>query len=103
MFLRIAAAVLLVASTASVAHGQTRLGGKAPAAPPPIPSPIPGYEARQIEGFTLAFSPESIRHLDDAEFERKPLEVLQLELSTIAKLLRPEAVAILRAKVLTIV
>ena len=68
-----------------------------------VPSPIPGYEARQIEGFTLAFSPESLRHMDDAEYERKPLEVLQLELSTIAKLLRPEAVAILRSKVLTIV
>jgi hypothetical protein len=76
--------------------------GSAPAAIA-VASPIPGYEARQIEGFTLAFSPESLRHLDDAEYERKPLEVLQLELSTIAKLLRPEAVAILRAKVLTIV
>jgi hypothetical protein len=44
-----------------------------------------------------------LRSLEDPAYERKPIDVLRLELSTIAKLLRPEQVAILRSKVLTIV
>lgn len=57
---------------------------------------IPGYQIHTIEGFNVLVSDETMQHQETDEFERKPLDVLSLELKTITQLMHPEAVAVLR-------
>lgn len=72
---------------------------KSAAAKQPTPD-IPGYQVHTIEGFNLLVSDETMRHQETDEFERKPLDVLSLELKTITQLMHPEAVAVLRKLVI---
>jgi hypothetical protein len=60
------------------------------------PDAIPGYEVRVIEGFTVLLSKETLRMQAESKDERKPLEVLELELKTIARLFPPKALNVLR-------
>jgi hypothetical protein len=63
-----------------------------PAKPPKKPPreiKVPGYTSKQLEGFTVLISDETKSHLEDEEFERKPLDVLQLELIGISRVMQP--------------
>jgi hypothetical protein len=44
-----------------------------------------GYEDRPIEGFTVRLHEKVLDHENDAEYKRKPLDVLELELNTITR------------------
>jgi hypothetical protein len=48
---------------------------------------VPGYKPMVVEGFTVILSAETLNHLDDTEFEKKPLAVLEGELRTICDLM----------------
>jgi hypothetical protein len=72
---------------------QTRPGA---ARPKLRPDAIPGYEVRVIEGFTVLLSKETLRMQAESRDERQPLEVLELELKTIARLFPPRALNVLR-------
>jgi hypothetical protein len=71
---------------------------KSPASERPKISPdaVPGYKIRSIKGFTVVLSAESLKHAEDKAYERKPLDVLELELTTLTKILPARAVKILR-------
>jgi hypothetical protein len=80
-----------------------RLAAQGPGvAPPPVAPPVvsqasdpdkalgrsvPGYYRRVIEGFTVLLDPAVLAHNDDPAFKRAPLDVLELELGTIARVL----------------
>ena len=51
----------------------------------PLRDLAPGYKTRLIEGFTVLISKETLENADNSTFERKPLEVLELELKTLTK------------------
>ncbi|MBS0211330.1 MAG: hypothetical protein JSS27_20490 [Planctomycetes bacterium] len=70
--------------------------GKATPQEVPNASAIPGYQIRKIEGFNVILSDETVRNENNSEYERKPIEVLELELKTVTRLLSPEAVHVLR-------
>ncbi|MCZ2343933.1 MAG: hypothetical protein LC104_19360 [Bacteroidales bacterium] len=72
------------------AFAQSPKRGKGPIAPN-----VPGYKAHTIEGFTLLIH-DDVLQADTAQFERKPLDVLELELKMITKLMNPKSVNILR-------
>jgi hypothetical protein len=57
---------------------------------------VPGYERRVIEGFTLLISKEVLENNTTASYERKPLEVLELELKTIVAVMNPKSLELLR-------
>src|SRR5262249_5158910 len=61
-----------------------------------LSGPIPGYKHRQIEGFDVLLHEKVLQHADDAEYKRKPLDVLELELNTITRVLPPRLVNTLR-------
>lgn len=65
-----------------------------------LKEPIPGYKHQKIEGFDVLVHEAVIEHNDDAEYKRKPLDVLELELSTITGILPPKAVDVLRKLVI---
>jgi len=56
---------------------------------------IPGYVRHTIEGFTVLVNQDVLRVNTD-HYERKPLEVLELELKTITKLMSEKALNTLR-------
>jgi tetratricopeptide (TPR) repeat protein len=56
----------------------------------------PGYKKHIIHGFTLFINDEVYKNNDDPQWQRKPLEVLELELGTIVSKLPPKAVNVLR-------
>ena len=60
------------------------------------PDPIPGYKILDIEGFTVIVSDETMKNQESSTNARKPLEVLEMELKAVTRLLKPEAVAVLR-------
>src|SRR5262249_37089600 len=57
---------------------------------------VPGYKKATIQGFTLLINEEVYKHNDDELWNRKPLEVLELELGTIVKRLPAGCVKELR-------
>jgi hypothetical protein len=57
---------------------------------------IPGYTTMRIEGFTVFVSDETRAHLNDAKFERKPLEVLELELKGLGRVMPPKMLKVLQ-------
>ena len=64
-----------------------------PAKPKPVDrkkllaNPVPGYTLKKIEGFDVLVQDQVLRHNDDAEYKRKPLDVLELELGTVVRVL----------------
>src|SRR5262245_55982273 len=61
-----------------------------------LSGPIPGYKHRSIEGFDVLLHSKVLEHSDDAQFKRKPLDVLELELNTITHVMQPWQVKVLR-------
>jgi hypothetical protein len=52
-----------------------------------IANKIPGYTHKKIEGFDVLINDEVLKHNDDDEYKRKPLDVLELELGTVCRVL----------------
>src|SRR5687767_3057165 len=75
--------------------GDTGLYAQKQPAGLPVPA-VPGYERRVIEGFTLLISKEVLNNNTTGSYERKPLEVLELELKTIVGIMNPKALELLR-------
>jgi hypothetical protein len=65
-----------------------------------LAGPVPGYKHRSIEGFDVFLSSKVLEHADDADYKRKPLDVLELELNTITRSLPPNTVRLLRGIVI---
>jgi hypothetical protein len=57
---------------------------------------IPGYTIRKIQGFQLIVNNEVLQENDKSELERKPLDVLELELKTLADIMPRRALNALR-------
>jgi hypothetical protein len=60
------------------------------------PEKIPGYRVRKIKGFQLIISNKVLEENDKSDLERKPLDVLELELKTLSKVMPPKALEVLR-------
>ena len=90
---RLPIALALTVCVAAAAPGQPP--AKTPAKPKKITEDVPGYTRTTIEGFTLLVS-RGVAAADTAKLQRKPTEVLDLELKMIVRLLTPKAVALLR-------
>jgi hypothetical protein len=56
---------------------------------------VEGYKRHTIEGFTLLVN-QAVLDADASGFERKPLDVLELELKTVSRLMTPKALGVLR-------
>jgi hypothetical protein len=65
-----------------------------------LAGPIPGYKHRNVEGFDVLLHSKVLDHANDAEFKRKPLDVLELELNTITRALPPRTVNVLHGIVI---
>jgi hypothetical protein len=57
---------------------------------------VPGYEPQLVEGFTLILSKEALKHIDNREYTRTPVQVLEQELKTIVSSFPAKAVNVLR-------
>lgn len=57
---------------------------------------IPGYKKQVIEGFTLLVNEEVLKPGNSNGFDRKPLEVLEMELKMITSMLQAKALGVLR-------
>src|SRR5262249_21239067 len=57
---------------------------------------VPGYQTRLIEGFTLLISRETLENADNPAYERKPLDVLEMELKTLTRIMTSRALNVLR-------
>lgn len=57
--------------------------------------PVPGYHKQKMEGFTLVLS-DKVSKADTQSFERKPLDVLELELRHIVKVMSGRAIKALQ-------
>ncbi|MFO0929618.1 MAG: hypothetical protein U0736_21740 [Gemmataceae bacterium] len=93
MIARWVAVLLLLGLVVADAPGQVK--PKGPAKPKAGGSPA-GYRKQAIQGFTLYIHEDVFKNNDDPKWDRKPLDVLDLELSTIVKKLPPRAVTALR-------
>src|SRR5262245_34438974 len=52
-----------------------------------LANPVPGYTLKKIEGFDVLVHEKVLTHNDDADYKRKPLDVLELELGTVVRVL----------------
>ncbi len=59
-------------------------------------SRVPGYRARTIQGFHVFIASSVFAHNDDPEYDPKPLDVLEGELTTVSTVLPKRAVKVLR-------
>jgi hypothetical protein len=88
------AAMVVVAVAVSAASAQP----KTDKAPMPLvkPAQVPGYTPRLVEGFTVVLSDETMKHLDEPKFKKKPLEVLEQEFKAITAAMPAKNVKILQ-------
>ena len=56
---------------------------------------MPGYQHKKIEGFDVLVHDDVLAHNDDSEWKRKPLDVLELELGTVSRVLPKKVETIL--------
>src|SRR5262245_49258878 len=63
---------------------------------PKSPYKFPGYTTMVMEGFTLFVSDETKSHGEDEKYKRKPIEVIELELQGIVRVMPPKMIKILR-------
>jgi hypothetical protein len=61
-----------------------------------LAQPVPGYRHVRMEGFDLLINREVFAHSGDAQYKRKPLDVLELELGTINRVVPPRIAKVLR-------
>jgi hypothetical protein len=52
-----------------------------------LSTPVPGYTLKKIEGFDVLVNDAVLKHNDDAEYKRKPMDVLELELGTVVRVM----------------
>jgi hypothetical protein len=90
----------ILAIVLAVSPLTVRAADDKPAAKPKPAEPVPGYQRHVIEGFNLLVHKDVLAHEDDKSFERKPLEVLELELKTIVRIMKDDAVKKLRTLVI---
>ncbi len=57
---------------------------------------VAGYDTRVIEGFKLLINKEVLDNNSTGKYERKPLDVLELELKAIVRVMNPKALETLR-------
>jgi hypothetical protein len=86
------ALVLGLVLEASTVSAQTRKATESPKGK----AILPGYKKVKCQGFTLVINNEVFDHNDDEEWQRKPLDVLDLELGTIADKLPDDYVKMLQ-------
>ena len=65
-----------------------------------LAGPVPGYKHQKIEGFDVLLNSKVLEHANDPAFKRKPLDVLELELNTIARSLTPRELKALRGVII---
>jgi hypothetical protein len=87
-------AVVLAFAVAGPVLGQSKTD-KTPA-PKLKAEQVPGYTPKVVEGFTVVLSDETMRHLDDAKFKKKPIEVLEQEFKAITAAMPTKSVKILQ-------
>jgi tetratricopeptide (TPR) repeat protein len=63
-------------------------------------SPVPGYTEQTIEGFHVLIADSVFGHNNDPVYERKPLDVLKSELTTVSSVLPRRALRALRTIVI---
>jgi hypothetical protein len=56
----------------------------------------PGYKTRLIEGFTVLLSKETLDNAQSSTYQRKPLEVLEMELKTLTRIMPTRSLNALR-------
>ena len=96
--------LLALGFAVGVAAGQDKTAPDKPAADKPAEKPkktkpplqLAGYTAKVVRGFTLYISDESKTHLEDEQYELKPLEVLDKELAGIERVMLPKMVTLLK-------
>jgi hypothetical protein len=64
--------------------------------PKTSPYKFPGYTTMMMEGFTLFVSDETKSHGEDEKYTRKPMQVVELELQGIVRVMPPKMLKILR-------
>jgi hypothetical protein len=91
------ALVWLLAAVAGAAENDKAAKGtrKGKADAQAVPQTIPGYTIQNIQGFNVIIN-NNVLSQDTSKFQRKPLEVLDLELGTIVNLMPADATATLR-------
>jgi hypothetical protein len=89
---RLVSAVLFLGCLPLVSGAEQPSPNKTPAEN----EPVAGYSRRVIQGFNVLVNHEVLEHENDARFKRKPIEVLELELRTIAQSLPERTVRMLR-------
>jgi hypothetical protein len=96
--LRLTAVALAVLLAGSPAPGlaQTKAPADKAGAKGKGKGPVPGYKKMTIQGFTVLVNKSVEENNDDPAWKRKPLEVLDLELTTIVRRLPTRYVAGLR-------
>lgn len=57
---------------------------------------IPGYTTTMVEGFTVFVSDEAKAHENDEKYKIKPMDVLELELKGIGRVMQPKMLKILQ-------
>ena len=87
-------AVVLALLVAGPVFGQPK-ADKTPA-PKLKAEQVPGYTPKLVEGFTVVLSDETMRHLDDPKFKKKPIEVLAQEFKAITAAMPAKSVKILQ-------
>jgi hypothetical protein len=92
--MRLLTAVLVLFAPIAAAADDPRPAPKAGGKASP-PDAVEGYKLHKIEGFNLLVSKE-VLEADTSRFERKPLDVLERELTTIREKMTPQALATLR-------
>jgi hypothetical protein len=89
-------AVVALLFVGGVLHAQETPPSKKKAEKPRIPAnAIPGYTVKKLEGFHLLVSDETAKHFDD-KLERKPMDVLELELKGICRVMPPRMLKVLQ-------
>jgi hypothetical protein len=90
-------ALVLAIAVAVPAHAQPTSDktDKAPA-PKLKAEMVPGYTPKLVEGFTVVLSDETMRHLDDPDFKKKPIEVLEQEFKAITAAMPAKSIKILQ-------
>lgn len=79
--------LLLLPLAAGDVRGQDKSPSNGTARGKLRPDAVPGYTIQKIQGFTVLLSDEVLKNQETSALERKPLDVLDLELKTITTLM----------------
>jgi hypothetical protein len=88
--------VLLALGSSLMLGGPARAQSKNSIGKPTAVPGIPGYKKQKIQGFTLVINDAVYENNEDEKWQRKPIDVLDLELGTIAGKLQDKHVKALQ-------